>query len=84
MKKSITTHEAKTHLSKIIEEVLSGAEIVICRGKSPVVKIVKYASNEERPLGAKVGVATSAPVKYTKDAFSPISEADDLDRWGMK
>ncbi len=84
MKKTLSTHEAKTHLSKVIEEVLAGAEVVICRGKSPVVKVVKYHQADEENARPKVGIATSAPVTYNDDAFAPLSNAQDLESWGVK
>ena len=84
MKKSITTHEAKTHLSRLIEEVLSGADIVICRGKSPVVRIVKYESGDHNADRPKIGTITSAPVSYSKDAFAPLSDLETLKTWGME
>jgi prevent-host-death family protein len=38
---TVTVHEAKTHLSRLIAEVLAGGEVVIApRGKAPAVKIV--------------------------------------------
>jgi prevent-host-death family protein len=40
-------HDAKTNLSRIIERVESGEEIVICRAGNPVVKVV--------PLRRQVG-----------------------------
>jgi|GEM_PF-1020237 len=83
MKKSITTHEAKTHLSKIIEDVLGGDEVTICRGKSPVVRIVKYHVESNRSLYPKVGTVTSARVKYDVDAFAPLGD-EDMQSWGTK
>jgi antitoxin (DNA-binding transcriptional repressor) of toxin-antitoxin stability system len=36
----VTIHAAKTNLSKLIEVVLAGEEVVIARGKTPVVRLV--------------------------------------------
>ncbi len=36
----VTIHAAKTNLSKLIEAALSGEEVVIAKGKTPVVKLV--------------------------------------------
>ena len=84
MKKKVSTHEAKTHLSRVIEEVLAGAEVVVCRGDVPVVRIVKYQeTGAARPVN-KVGAKTSEPVKYTKDVFAPLDDEDELKSWGMK
>ena len=38
--RTVTMHEAKTHLSRLIARVEAGEEIVIARGKSEVAKIV--------------------------------------------
>jgi len=35
-------HEAKTHLSKLVERVVAGEEIVIGKAGKPVVKLVPY------------------------------------------
>jgi prevent-host-death family protein len=40
--KLINIHEAKTHLSRLIERVEAGEEIVIARAGKPVAKLVPY------------------------------------------
>jgi prevent-host-death family protein len=37
---SVTVHEAKTQLSKLIEQACRGEEVVITRGAHPVVRLV--------------------------------------------
>ncbi len=37
---TVTVHEAKTHLSRLIAQALAGEEVTIARGKEPVVKII--------------------------------------------
>ena len=44
----VTVTEAKTQLSSLIERVIDGEEIVICRGKRPVAKIIAYTA-EPKP-----------------------------------
>ncbi len=39
----VTVHAAKTNLSKLIDAALSGEEVIIAKGKKPVVKIVPIA-----------------------------------------
>jgi prevent-host-death family protein len=41
-------HEAKTHLSKLVERVERGEEIIIDRAGKPVAKIVPLAPQVER------------------------------------
>lgn len=38
----VNVHEAKTHLSKLLERVESGEEIVIARAGKPVARLVKH------------------------------------------
>jgi prevent-host-death family protein len=49
----VTVHEAKTHLSRLINDVIAGKEVTIARGKSPVVKLVPLepVKKTKRELG---------------------------------
>lgn len=38
--KTVTIHEAKTNLSRLLVRVEAGEEIVVARGKTPVARIV--------------------------------------------
>jgi len=38
--KTVNMHEAKTHLSRLVEEVESGGEITIARAGKPVARLV--------------------------------------------
>lgn len=40
MAKTVNIHEAKTHLSRLIDEVEAGAEVVIARAGKPVARLV--------------------------------------------
>ena len=44
----VNIHEAKTHLSRLIERVLAGEEIVIARGGTPVAKLVPIEKRGSR------------------------------------
>ena len=78
--KSVTTHNAKTHLSQLLKEVQAGETIVILSGKLPVAKLTAVG-----PVSAKrppVGTVTSEPVRYANDAFSPMTD-EQLAEWGL-
>lgn len=50
--KQVTIHEAKTHLSKLIRKALEGEEIIIAKGKKPLVKLVVIPElRKQRRLG---------------------------------
>ena len=57
-----TTHQAKTHLSRLMAEAEAGGEVVIARGKRPVVRLVPHAEKKIQ-LRPTVGKTTSKPVK---------------------
>lgn len=84
MKKSLSTHEAKTHLSRLIEDVIAGDEVIIRRGKLPVARIVKYRSSQAEDSRPKIGIVTSPPVTYSPEAMAALSDQESLESWGMK
>ena len=43
MKRVVNIHEAKTHLSRIVEEVAAGQEVIIARAGKPVARIAPLA-----------------------------------------
>jgi prevent-host-death family protein len=58
----VNTHEAKTHLSRLLERVAAGEEIVIGRAGKPVAKLIPYAEEKKpRKPGAWKGKVWLAP-----------------------
>jgi prevent-host-death family protein len=48
--------EAKTHLSRLVEEVQSGKQIVICKGGKPMAVLSAYRGDmSPRPFGGWEG-----------------------------
>lgn len=45
---TVTIHEAKTHLSRLISRVESGEEIIVARGSKPVAKIVPLEPRQKK------------------------------------
>lgn len=72
----VTVHAAKTNLSKLIEAALAGEEVVIARGKRPMVKIVPVAGYS----GFSIGVLKGELTGQGPDFFEPMSE-DELALW---
>ena len=55
MGKQVNLYEAKTHLSRLVDEAANGAEIIIAKNDKPVARIValaKPARLRKRKLGA--------------------------------
>jgi prevent-host-death family protein len=42
-------HDAKTHLSRLLERVAQGEEIIIAKSGRPVAKLVRVAAEPRRP-----------------------------------
>lgn len=47
--KMINVHQAKTHLSRLLERVAKGEEIIIARNNQPMAKLVPVVGKERRP-----------------------------------
>jgi prevent-host-death family protein len=57
--RTVNIHEAKTHLSRLVEEVRKGEEIVIARAGRPVARLVPIApEGDARTLGILAGAFT--------------------------
>jgi prevent-host-death family protein len=59
--KVVNVHEAKTHLSRLLERVAKGEDIVIARAGTPVAKLVPMTPSGGRPLGIDAGSVIVAP-----------------------
>jgi prevent-host-death family protein len=52
----VNIHEAKTHLSRLLERVAMGEEIVIAKAGTPVAKLVPLSTRpKKRMLGSAKG-----------------------------
>jgi prevent-host-death family protein len=58
MTKSVGVHEAKTNLSRLLELVTSGEEVVITRRGEEVARLVPAGSGGGRRLGIDRGIYT--------------------------
>ena len=47
VEKPINIHEAKTHLSRLVERVEAGEEITLARAGRPVARLVPYRARQE-------------------------------------
>ncbi|RYD36946.1 MAG: type II toxin-antitoxin system Phd/YefM family antitoxin [Verrucomicrobiaceae bacterium] len=53
----VTIHEAKTHLSKLIQRALAGEEIIIAKRDEPLVRLeVIQEKKPERTIGGLKGI----------------------------
>lgn len=67
----VTIHEAKTHLSKLIQRALEGEEIIIAKGKQPMVKLVVVP---EMRKGRRIGGAQDVILDMAEDFNAPLDD----------
>ena len=70
--KTVNIHEAKTHLSRLIEEASKGESFVIAKAGKPVVRVTAI----ESPSGAQI--------RRLGFLEGNISVPDDFDRMGQE
>ena len=72
----VNVHAAKTHLSRLIERVCAGEEIVIARDNRPVVRLVPVEQREPRKqFGSMQGQVAIGP-----EFFEPLPP-DEMEGW---
>lgn len=56
----VNVHQAKTHLSRLLERVVEGEEIIIAKSGRPMAKLVPMPTEPRRPgrLKGKIRMAT--------------------------
>ncbi|HLK06499.1 MAG TPA: type II toxin-antitoxin system prevent-host-death family antitoxin [Candidatus Angelobacter sp.] len=74
--KTFTIHEAKTNLSKLIEQACQGEEVVIARGREPVVRLAPIADVK----GRRQPGALRGKLRVDAEFFEPLAD-EELARW---
>lgn len=75
MTDQVNIHEAKTHLSRLVERVEAGEEITIARAGRPVARLVPVEKRRPRRPGVWRGLVTISP-----DFDAPMPEIEDAFR----
>ena len=70
MDPTINIHEAKTNLSRIVEEVAAGAEVIIAKAGKPMARL----SSIQKKVPIRFGVL-KGKVKFSEDFDAPLPEA---------
>jgi prevent-host-death family protein len=79
-KKVVNVHEAKTQLSRLLQRVEAGEEVIIARGGKPVARLVPLATTAppQRMPGRLKGKIPPPP----DSAFDPMTD-EELREWGL-
>jgi prevent-host-death family protein len=73
MSRTVNVHEAKTHLSRLLDDVEAGEEVILARSGKPCARLVPLDAPGERPLGFVDGRVTDA-------FFEPLTD-EELAEW---
>ncbi|MFH0920169.1 MAG: type II toxin-antitoxin system prevent-host-death family antitoxin [Fibrobacterota bacterium] len=74
MSSTFTVHQAKTNLSRLIKSALRGDDIIIARGKMPVVRLAPLSPvRHKRTLGSVPDLVK----RIAPDFDAPIPEFED-------
>ena len=74
----VNVHEAKTHLSRLLEQALAGEEVIIMRSGRPLVRLTPV---ESAPMHRKLGTAKGVfVVPDDFDAPLPDEVLDEFER----
>jgi antitoxin (DNA-binding transcriptional repressor) of toxin-antitoxin stability system len=70
---TVHIHEAKTHFSKLIQRALAGEEIIVAKGKTPLIKLTPLpGATAKRELGTQKDFIKS----ISPDFDEPLEEFD--------
>lgn len=70
MSSVVNIHDAKTHLSRIVDEVAAGAEVIIAKAGKPMARLVPItATAKPKRLGQLKG-----RIKVPDDFNAPLDE----------
>jgi prevent-host-death family protein len=72
---SVNIHEAKTHLSRLLEEVQQGKEIIIAKAGKPIARLTAY-ENATPPLRVPGGL--EGQIWISPDFDDPDPELEKL------
>lgn len=70
-------HEAKTHLSRLLEQAFQGEEVIIAKAGVPYVRLVPLRQPEKRELGFLRG-----EFSVGEEIFESLSQ-EELGEWGV-
>ena len=72
---TVTTHQVKAELARLLAAVEKGGEFIIAKGKRPVAKLVPVDAIKPGP-GPKVGEILGEPFEVPDEAFSPETDKE--------
>lgn len=66
----VNIHDAKTHFSKLVNQVLKGEEIIIARGGKPLIRLTPYTEEPQTRRGGQF----RGLINISEDFDAPLPE----------
>jgi prevent-host-death family protein len=66
----VNVHEAKTHLSKLLQRVSGGEQIVIARAGKPLARLVAF----ESPVADRIAGTAAGEIRMSPDFDDPLPD----------
>ena len=70
----VNMHEAKSKLSKLVEEVLRGEEVIIARAGNPVAKLIPYKPRPRKFGGYEAEISIPPDFDETDEEIVALFE----------
>jgi antitoxin (DNA-binding transcriptional repressor) of toxin-antitoxin stability system len=70
---TVTIQQAKAQLSRLIKKACEGEEIIIARGKKPLVRLEPMPGMHK---GRRIPGAWKGKISWTPDAFDPLTDQE--------
>lgn len=74
---TVNIHEAKTHLSRLVERVAAGEEMIIAKAGKPMARLVPL----EKPMQKKRESGALEGKIWMAENFDDPMSAEELDAW---
>jgi len=84
MQKIINMHEAKSTLSKLVEDVMNGSTVFIARNGKPVVKIVPLTDIGKGRIVSLHPIGRKSTPEEVAVAMSPMMSPSEVEAWSAK
>ena len=78
--RTINIHQAKTHLSRLVDDAARGEPFVIAKAGKPMVKVVPLEAAESRPAQRRGFLAGQIKVP---DDFNTMCQDEILEMFGL-
>jgi len=74
MSLQINIHEAKTHLSELLQRVMNGEEIIIAKAGKPIARLTRFNANPQPRIPGN----DASVVSIAKDFNAPLPEFEEI------